>query len=303
MNGGVPSEGLTDAPPEAEPRPYSIGMVAVVVTFNPGVGFDARLSTLCAQFDSVIVVDNASSPALQVEGNVARRARFIANTKNMGIARAFNQGVAEAVASGAAWVATFDQDTEIQQEFRARMEEAIVAQPGGKQAAMLIGANYYDAIRMRQAHPPADRGVTPALTLISSGMVMPANMLERIGGFREAYFIDSVDHEFCLRARRNRIPVLRTRRVLMSHRIGASGRGVLGRALSSHHPATRKYSIARNAIATALEYRDLAPLWAVRQALRVMAEALGITLFERDRRAKLCALWQGVRDGFRKRSA
>ncbi|MEO8839731.1 MAG: hypothetical protein ABI351_13600, partial [Herbaspirillum sp.] len=135
-------------------------------------------------------------------------------------------------------------------------------------------------------------------TLITSGMLLPVGFAVAIGGFREDFFIDSVDHEFCLRAVDQGAALFVTRESLMRHSIGAPvNGGRWTRTLSSSHPPMRKYFIARNAIWTVRLHGRRHPLWSLRQFVRIGAEAIGILLFETCRSAKIAALLRGIKDG------
>jgi rhamnosyltransferase len=192
---------------------------------------------------------------------------------------------------------TFDQDSEPVDAFINTMLASLKAAGTSK---VLLGANYVDVHRRRSAHRSNSQGfgLMPKTTLITSGMLLPVSFARAIGGFREDFFIDSVDHEFCLRASDYGARLYVTREPLMRHSIGAPARSFRwARMLSSGHPSTRKYFIARNALWTVRLHARHHPLWALRQFVRIGAEAVGILLFETDRLAKLAALLRGVKDG------
>lgn len=67
---------------------------------------------------------------------------------------------------------------------------------------VLIGGNYWNTHAQRHfLHARRALLFRERKTLITSGMLIPLSLFGKIGMFREDYFIDSVDHEFCLRAR------------------------------------------------------------------------------------------------------
>lgn len=274
--------------------PQSGNICAILVTHQPDVGFPDRLARLSVQFPRVFVIDNASSD-LHIENN--DRVRVLRNGRNVGVAAALNIGLKCAEEAGYAWSITFDQDSEPVEAF---IDAMLVSVEATGTHRLLLGANYEDVHRRRLAHRGNSPGAAPMrrATLITSGMLLPVSFARTIGGFREDFFIDSVDHEFCLRASEHGASLFVTRESLMRHSIGAPVSGVRwARVLSSGHPPMRKYFIARNALWTLRLHARHHPLWALRQFARIGAEAIGILLFETGRSAKITALMRGIKDG------
>lgn len=274
---------------------------AVVVTFNPDAGFADRLQRLLLQFPAVFIVDNASTSDVSdlVQGlDAGDHIRWHDNSANVGIARALNQGLTQAAAAGFSWAVTFDQDTTIYPSF---LDSLLVVARQYTEREVLVGGNYLDLHRGRIAH--RCRGGCASFertTLITSGMLLPIHFAIGIGGFREDYFIDSVDHEFCLRAAAHGAAVVMTAAPIMEHRIGQARNG--GRRtgwLSSNHAPIRKYYIARNTLTTVRSFVWSHPVWSLRQLLRLAAEAFAIVCFETGKKAKLGAFGRGLRDGLR----
>lgn len=283
------------------PRPDIRNTCAIVITFNPDAGFPERLAKILDQFGRVLLVDNASSgesKAMLVESTGVPRLQVQWNAANGGIASALNQGVALAERAGFEWAVTFDQDTVVYPRLLQTLLEVACRHD---RRAVLVGANYRDVHRGRNAgHCSAPGQIEmKRTTLITSGTLLPLRFTTAIGGFREDYFIDSVDHEFCLRASTNHCDVVMTCAQLMEHRIGTPGAGSsFFRHLSSNHPPRRKYFIARNAVATMRSYLLRAPAWSVCQGFRLLAEFGSIVLYEQQKRQKTVAfvrgLWHGL---------
>jgi rhamnosyltransferase len=274
--------------------PVSGNICAILVTYQPDAEFTDRLAKLSQQFPRVFVIDNASRD-LHIEQNT--KIRIQRNNRNIGIAAALNIGLKCAEEAGYAWAVTFDQDSELVGAFIDRVLASVKAISAYR---FLLGANYVDVHRRRLAHrgDSLKTGLIHRTTLITSGMLLPVAFARAIGGFREDFFIDSVDHEFCLRASDHGAALFVTREPLMRHSIGASVTGVRwARALSSAHPPLRKYFIARNALWTVRLHARRHPMWSLWQFARIGAEAVGILLFETCRSAKLAELLRGIKDG------
>lgn len=286
------------------PRPTSAADVcAVVVAYFPDEGFEARLQTILPQVGKLVVVDNTPDAISLSPDMIAawgEHLHCIANRANKGAAAALNQGLEYALQIGCKWLLTLDQDTRCYPDMVAtllRVHEAC------KPEAVVIGGNYFDY----QNHQlkVAAGGETECLeqkTVITSGSLVDVGVSWKIGGFREDYFIDQVDHEFCLRARAHGFRVVISRKPVMEHSVGSAG-GVrlplLG--ILPNHPPLRKYYIARNTVATVAKYWRREPDWCLRRSVRLLLGLLLMSTLEQQRIAKARAFAAGFMDGVRRR--
>ncbi|MDD5298394.1 MAG: glycosyltransferase family 2 protein [Rhodocyclaceae bacterium] len=276
------------------------GTGAVIVAYHPDDGLAQRISAILPQFQAVLIVDNTPEayrdPRLMslAEANPAG-VELMANPENLGVAAALNQGLAWAHHRGFLWLVTLDQDSHIYPNLVETLTG--IALSLDKQP-MVVGGNYLDPRNGRLA---ANReGVVPyevRKTVITSGSLVSVEAAIAIGGFREDYFIDQLDHEFCLRARRHGYQVLISRKPVMDHSVGEEG-GVrlpfLG-TLPNHSPL-RKYYITRNSLVTILEYWREEPDWCARRLIRLLLGFLLMGVLEQNRLDKIRAFLAGVRD-------
>lgn len=271
----------------------------VIVTYHPDGSFPDRLKRVQSQFPSVIIVDNGSySPVMPDSQACSPQIHLVTNPSNLGIAAALNQGVNLAIQEGFEWVVTLDQDTMPAPDMLATLLDVYRKSGGGN---VMIGSNYRDAHRKRDfiRCTDAEIGFRGRKTLITSGTLIPLSLFKTMGFFREDYFIDSVDHEFCLRARAHGFRMLISCRPVMEHGIGAHVENVskLRQFLSVDHSPTRKYFIARNTIATVKSYFLQEPLWSMRQAARLLADLVSVLLFENEKLKKTTAFMVGIAHG------
>jgi rhamnosyltransferase len=116
------------------------------------------------------------------------------------------------------------------------------------------------------------------------------------GPFREDYFIDYVDHEFCMRLRSRGFRIVEATQVVLQHKLGRTSRHrYMGRHVwTSHHHAFRWYYIARNRVALALKYYRQERDW-IRCDMIAFIRVLGkILLYEEQKVAKLWNILRGV---------
>ena len=141
-------------------------------------------------------------------------------------------------------------------------------------------------------------------SVITSGSLLSLAAFAAIGPFREEFFIDHVDTEYCLRARLKHFRVIQTRSPLMSHAIGAptTHRILWMRKRTTNHAPDRRYYFTRNDTVL-LHERGKHPggLWILKGLMRSLRTCKRILLYEQMKAAKINAVLSGWWDGVRGR--
>lgn len=288
------------------------GLCAVIVTYHPDEEIAARVARIAAQVDRVVIVDNHSRPdtlaslhALATQAGV----EVIFNAENRGIAAALNQGVRRAFEQGYSFALLFDQDTVALEmtSVYARIYSEVSA--GGREA--LVGANFLRSVdgqvgkKIRPGAVPAgSSGLwARAVTVLTSGTLLPKTVWETLGEFRDEFFIDGVDDEYCLRARAAGVQVVRSAEPLMQHSIGEqSSYRLLGRTGWMHnYSPLRHYCRSRNALVLWRTYLWREPRWVAFHILFNVRIAGKVCLFEPQKGQKLRSIGLGIWDGLRGR--
>ena len=279
---------------------------AVVITYHPDDRFGDRVRRIASQVAATVIVDNGSAAAvapLLRELAAAPGVTLICNGANLGVARALNQGIRHALDRGHAWALLLDQDTVVDDGLVETLLAAYAACPDpGRTAA--VGARFRDTRgRPDEARPVGDQAESwrEVEAVITSGTLLPLAQYLAIGPFRDEFFIDYVDVEYCLRARARGYRIIETRRPLMSHTVGAPSRHALwGRGKwTTNHSAERRYYIARNNTVLLREYGTARGSWRWKSLVRSVRLCKRIALFEQDKLTKIVAVAQGWWDGLR----
>jgi rhamnosyltransferase len=278
---------------------------AVVVTYHPDHDFPARLARIVPQVAATFIVDNGSSDEEMklLRGAAAGgAATLVCNLENLGVATALNIGARRALAEGFTWALLLDQDTEVDHDMVERLVAAHASCPDGERIA-IVGSRFrgsqgqsLEAIRL-DAKGELWEEVESAIT---SGSLLSLRAYSAIAPFRDEFFIDYVDTEFCLRARTAGYRVIQTLRPLMSHTIGAPTSHQLPWATkwTTNHSPDRRYYIARNNTVLLREYGTSGGgPWQLKSFVRCCRLVKRIALYERDKARKIYAVWQGWRDG------
>jgi rhamnosyltransferase len=203
------------------------------------------------------------------------------------------------------WVVFFDQDCEPNDEFRSELDRVWLNYDDGKPLG-IIGCNHYLAGSSSARYPIESsngKNYVQINSVITSGSAYVMTMLSRLGPFKDMYFIDCVDTEYCWRARTNGYAVCITTKALVTHTIGApSTHRFLGRALTTwNHTAFRRYFIGRNNVLLFQEYFSRFPADSFHLLVHVLKIAMKICLVEREKRTKLSYLLLGIWHGMLRR--
>ncbi len=289
-------------------------IAGVVVTYFPDPDFEARLAAVSRQVAPLVVVDNSADPATGERlASVCAScgARLLRNTANLGTAAAFNRGFAELARSGCAWAIAFDQDSVPGDGLAAALRTCAEADPC--RPAAVVGANWTDAARgtparqLVRAPPrpfgfrrvPADHDLPAVTTVIMSGSLFSLAAWRELGGFDESLFLDLVDADYCLRARRVgwAVRVAAVARLLHPRGSKRPVRFAGHTWWPAFMPPARLHTLFRNRVLLFRRHAWREPHWAAFEAayfLKVVAEIL---LLEDHKAAKLGACLRGTGAG------
>ena len=287
--------------PKGLKAPSSDSVALITVTYCPSATFVLNLTSAAAQFVHVIVVDNTEIAEPILDGLDESKFDVIFNDRNVGLGEALNIGCRRAMDLGYEWALTLDQDTQLLPNFLRNM---LLAWDSAALPAVVLGSNYYNVVRsenrIESSDLPKAIGQT---TVITSGSLTHLPTWSDIGMFRGDYFIDSIDHEFCLRVRKNGYEVAISCQVGMKQYIGEETgyKGKVPRFLPYRHSHWRKYTASRNTIRTVMDYAWQEPLWVCKRMLDLFFELLAILLVEPKKASRLKAFWLGVAHGLQGR--
>lgn len=276
--------------------------IASVVTFNPDLDvLSKNLNALSRVSIPVCIVDNHSENAADIALLVLSLGfKFLGNQENFGVAKALNQALNYAAYVGADWLWTFDQDTEVAPD----CAELVLAAPrnSGKADVVAYVVNHSD----RSTGQPYDvpfrldpQGNYSLMRVcITSGTLLNVRVAIALGAFDEGYFIDSVDHEFCLRARSRGYSVYRVDRALAWHSIGNISEHGIGflKLRATNHTALRRYYMTRNTLLTLFKYGWVDLVFSFQAFATIFYGLFCVWMFESCAAKKTLAFLWGLRD-------
>lgn len=300
-------------------------MACVIVTYKPDLReFGLLVAQLLKSDVSIIVVDNWFSDEMVLSlrelcSAYRDRIRFIPLDRNYGIAKALNAGIAAARDAGHSVVMLFDQDSQPQNGLLEELRP-VVRQIGERdESVAAIGPRLYDP-RSGQFHSwaylksgfwrktpkPSGTGMLIRCEFInSSGSLIFLDCWEKIGEFRESFFIDHVETDWYMRARHFGFKCYGydSERWLIHHMGDDVCRyWFFGWRYMPRRAPLRHYTIVRNAIwMSGASYVPLA--WTVNAWLKILFTLVYFSIFDRDRKNQFLQIIRGIRDGLTRTEA
>ena len=278
---------------------------ALVVTYFPNADLLSRLQRIRPQVAHLVIVDNGSSGEsanylLQIE--MQADTHIIRNSDNLGIATALNQGARWAESLGYDWLLAFDQDTVVSDDIVAALSECYQHFPA-KEKLAVIASNYIDVMSGYQLlRPIGDESTWEDVPMaITSGSLFSLSVFHAVGPFRDEFFIDSVDFEYCLRALSRGYKVIVARKAFTHHPIGAATMHKLPwrnkTLLTTNHSPLRRYYMVRNQLVLAREYLGSQTAPTALMLYRHLKAFTLMVLFEKEVWPKLKFMAIGAWDG------
>jgi rhamnosyltransferase len=294
---------------QAAEAPIQVGsdVCVILITYHPDAEFPARLNRIAPQVGAIIIVDNGSADAeLHMLRGIAAdpKVDLTQNFENLGVARALNLGIRRAVARGYSLALLLDQDTCVDADMVQTLLAIHAAFPERDRLAV-VGSNFRDARRSSPGsagREPAGELWARAESVITSGSLLCLAAHADIGSFREEFFIDYVDTEYCFRANVKGYHVIKSQRPLMAHAIGALSehRFLWLKKWTHNHSPDRCYYIARNNTVLLREYgkyRHSRLRWLLKSFNRCFRMCKRVALYEETKVRKIAAIVSGWRDG------
>ena len=286
---------------------------AVIITYHPNlIRLRALVEASLPQMAHLVVIDNGSDEHLLISIQaLARDNNFsvISLGENVGVGTAQNQGVRWARSRGSSHVLMFDQDSVPAPDMVQKLLGALgelqardipVAAVGPRLIDRRTGAStpfvHISLLGVtRYSQKECNSCLIKTDFLVSSGMLIPLKMLDRVGGLEEDLFIDNVDLEWCFRARSMGLSLYGVHDATMEHSVGDQVIQLGSYVIHLHNPL-RQYYIMRNRIV--LYQRSYSPWgWIVQDFLRMLFKLVVFSLFFSPRRQNLSMMLKGIKHG------
>lgn len=276
-------------------------ITAVVTAYHPDDRLSAVIDTALETCADVVVVDNTPTESASLtEKFTEDRVQVLRSGRNGGLAGALNAAI-RALAPATEAVIVLDQDSVLPSGLVASLAAHLADPTIGVVAPMPVDAadgTTYDRFASTGG------GLVDKDAVITSGMLVRRGVLDKAGGFRDEFFVDWVDNDFCLKLRRNGVRIVQDTATRLPHSIGDRREHRIGGLTVKvlRYSPWRHYWITRNGLVMIRENITRNPRWAFNATLYIGRQALTTAVFEPSRAANIKAILRGVADALTNRT-
>ena len=265
----------------------------VVVLYHPGEEVFENIATYAGTLDKLYIVDNSEDVEAFETGLLPCDYELLSSGENLGIDAALNLALRRASGAGYRWMLTMDQDGSFESGQLQHLLECLSGCHFEK--ALLIAPVHHR--RFSQAGDKCLCGDTQVV--MTSGNLVNVSNAVAIGGYSTSFFIDEVDHEFCLRGKSMGYEVVSLFSAFVNHQLGRTvqRRGKTVRL----YPPERLYYMLRNYLYLRQTYVKRFPAFFHQRSRFLVRFFLQHLRFSQDRFACLGMLARGWCDYTMKR--
>ncbi len=271
-----------------------------VTLYNPINEHLVNIAAMAYHLERLYVVDNSFDGECSWINTFCGIPNIIVLSSgiNLGIGAALNLAIKKARSESYEWMLTMDQDSVFDKDQIERFFHSLSCL-SCEQIAIL------SPLHGKLNYSPSDQIIYELVKDVStSGNLLNLIVSEKVGLFNEELFIDSVDHDFCLRARIKGYKILQTKNIYLEHKIGADYIGSIlnykKKTFYIHSPK-RMYFIVRNALYIRRKYGLYYPEYTRAYVKRIFERASKCIRYTNRRSEYLKYIAKGVYDYVRGR--
>lgn len=272
-------------------------VLPIVITFNPDLPLlQDNINHLLQGCYEVLIWDNTPGGCDQIVSNLSPLDKIIiiSPKNNLGISKAINKAVNVAIEKGYEYILTMDQDSIL-----CNISEFLDTSISQQNTCSCIIGPFVIHKCLTDSYYTKSQTITEVDDIITSGAIIPIAVFKEIGGFNELFFVDAIDIEFCIRAKKHgyNIFVNSTGQLIQTFGNPNVKKFFGHKFISSNYSPFRLYGIFRNHILTGrLHGWDSHIRKTIYGYLRSFIPK--IIMFESNKNHKIMAIIKGIYDGF-----
>lgn len=266
-------------------------LAGVVVVYNPEDSINDCIESYIDFVEKLYVVDNSNSNNKDKLIN-NKKIDYIPNYQNLGIAAALNIAAKRAYSEKYDYILTMDQDSKFEDD---NLEKLIEYTKKCDINKIGIVSPWHITKEDNEIYKEDAEEV---LEVMTSGNIVNLKIWKKINGWKEYFFIDNVDIEYCMNLNKHGYKVIRYNKSKLIHNLGniTKGRILWKEVFCTNHNYIRQYYMIRN-----LYYlEDLYGKYFPEQIEKMKHGAQGrirrIIFCEKDKYRKIRNMYRGKRD-------
>lgn len=270
----------------------------VVVLYKPNVKKVCNnINTYIDSLDKLYIVDNSGYKNIDIYNQYKdnRKVEYIVLNKNMGIAHALNIGMKNSINEEFDWFLTMDQDSKFEKNNFEKFKKFIIEKSCNYKNTAILAPHH---VTMLYEEDNNNEETLKVLDVMTSGNFINLNIAKKIGFFREDFFIDAVDIEYCLRINSKKYEVRIVNFIKMNHELGNEKRvRILNRyPIIYNYNYIRRYYITRNTLFTCKQYKSYFPKRCNEIKLNILKTTIKSITMEADKLRKIKSIFIGYID-------
>ncbi len=262
-----------------------------VILYNPDDNVIKNIVSYLEKVNYLYLIDNSKNTAKCITDFIKEhpdKVEYIFNNGNLGIAAALNIAVDKALKGGYRYLLTMDQDSCFEPGSLENLIDSINDEEN---------TGIYSPFHKNRffTNPPKHPGTEEVSDVMTSGNILNLSVIEKIGKFRDDYFIDYVDIEFCLRLRKNGFKIIRVNNSFLVHNEAeVSKKKFFGLTVfPQNHQAVRWYYKIRNYLYLRDEYYNTFGEYFEKESKNVRNGIIKVLLFEKMKIKKMIMILRG----------
>ncbi len=268
-----------------------VKIAGVVTLYNPTDDDIKNINTYIDDIDKLYIVDNTEGKSNKNRIPKNKKIEYIFKNENLGVATAMNIGAEKALKEGYKWLLTMDQDTTFKKSVMDRMKKEIQKRDTSKIG--IITPWHHTKLVDKKPEETYD----DPHDVMTSGNLVNLDIWKKIGGYKDWFFIDGIDIEYCMNLHKNGYHILRINDIEIDHNLGdLFYKNIRGRLfLCTNHVAIRRYYIMRNYHYIKDMYEKDDPNYCY-SLISQRHNMIGVILFEKDKINKIRMYLKGLKD-------
>lgn len=271
-------------------------VLGIVILYYPDDKVKQNILSYLPRLDKLIIWENTPEPALPLSFDTEAEEKLLRMGcgKNTGIGTPLNEAVRFGQENGFTHLLTMDQDSCFGENMFAGFLRALADGDSDNVASFSANTHPYEA---------SQPTVEEINICITSGTIYTLEVFKDAGSFRDDFFIDAIDTEFCFRLRRKGWKMVQLNHIHMHHVLGnvTVTPFLWGKLISPNYSAQRTYYLTRNSLLLKRLYPEYKQAPGLFKTL-LFWRPLCLLFAEQDKWRKFKAMCLGIYHSLKKRT-
>mgnify|MGYP001617325197 FL=1 len=276
-------------------RKNEIKIAGVVAFYKPTVDIVDNINFYINDLDILYVINNSDEKNTKLIDILKAKEKicYIDNHGNQGIANALNVGAQRAIKDEYDWLFTIDSDSKTTPNMITSMLECLeLYDPKTIGIVSPLHKNKFG--KFSEKNIQKKETGSKVLTTMMSGNLLNLNAYQKVGPFIDKLFVDSVDHEFCLRLNLNNFSIIQANKAILEHNLGNLKKYFW--FYSTNYSPIRHYYATRNRLYLINRYKKDFPGFCKKEGIGILKDLTRILITENQKLSKIKAIIQGYQD-------